>query len=133
AAVRWTLGTAPSVPRQAVTATLLTGDDEPAPTPDKLVYSGTIRRARDTRYDARCKDLASAKTVGEALDRLCGNAGLHYVGGDGQQGRAGTVLPLSLKVRVANGQWPREGALVRFEVLNTMAWDRHLDPDASGT
>lgn len=132
AAVRWTLGTAPSAPRQAVTATLLTGD-EPAPTSDRIVYAGTIRRARDTRYDARCRNLASAKTVAEALDRLCGNAGLHYVSGDGQQGRAGTVLPLSLRVRVANGQWPREGAFVRFEVLNTMAWDRPLGPDASGT
>jgi hypothetical protein len=129
ASVRWTLGTSPTVPRATVVATLLDANGD---TEQRVVFNSTIRRARDTRYDARCRHLASAKTVGDALDRLCRNVGLYLVSGEGQQGRAGEVLPLSIRVRVANGGWPRKGAFVRFEVLNQISYSERLSLRATG-
>ena len=41
---------------------------------------------------------------------------LHYVGGDGQEGRPGQQLALPLQAGVANGGRPLEGALVRFTI-----------------
>ena len=128
--VRWRVGTAPTHPRQVVTARLLEQDADP--THDHVFFNGTIRRARDTHFDARCPNLRKAHTVADALDTLCRNATLSYVGGDGQVGRPGEVLPLSLRVRVANGNWPREGVFVRFEVLNRRAYGRSLGPKESG-
>jgi hypothetical protein len=42
---------------------------------------------------------------------------LYYVGGDGQEAMPGKPLPASLKVAVANGQWPVAGAKVKFEII----------------
>jgi len=39
-----------------------------------------------------------------------------YVGGDGQEAAPGQQLPRPLQVGVANGQWPVDGARVRFTV-----------------
>jgi hypothetical protein len=39
---------------------------------------------------------------------------MYYVSGDGQEAMPGVRLPKPLQVGVANGQWPVEGALVRF-------------------
>ncbi len=44
--------------------------------------------------------------------------GLFYVGGDGQECMPGEELPLSLRVGVANGSHPVEGATVRFTVAS---------------
>jgi hypothetical protein len=63
---------------------------------------------------------------------LCANHGLHYVSGDGQEARPGQVLPMSLRVRVANGQWPRKGARVRFEILDQMSYGRRLSLAEAG-
>ncbi len=41
---------------------------------------------------------------------------LSYISGDGQEAMPERELPEPLKVGVSNGQWPVEGALVRFEV-----------------
>jgi Family of unknown function (DUF6519) len=42
-----------------------------------------------------------------------------YLGGGGQEARPGKELPEPLRVGVANGQWPVQGARVRFEILGT--------------
>jgi hypothetical protein len=42
---------------------------------------------------------------------------LYYVSGDGQEAMPGNAIPRSLKVGVANGQWPVKNAKVRFELL----------------
>jgi uncharacterized protein DUF6519 len=41
---------------------------------------------------------------------------IFYLGGDGQQGRAGAALPYPLRVGVARGETPVSGATVRFSV-----------------
>ncbi|WP_420456538.1 DUF6519 domain-containing protein [Rubrivirga sp.] len=46
---------------------------------------------------------------------------LFLVGGDGQEAMPGDELPLSLRVGVANGSHPVEGARVRFEVTSGQA------------
>lgn len=125
--VTWRLGGRPSIPDQSVTAVLLRDDGGTlVETPMHVRFNGTIARARDVHFDGRCKGVAPAKTVADALDRLCANHALHYVGGDGQHGRPGKVLPMSLRVRVAHGRWPTKGALVRFEVLNQESWGHDL-------
>jgi hypothetical protein len=43
---------------------------------------------------------------------------LYYVGGDGQQAMPGNLLPDSLKVGVANGEWIVSGAPIKFEILS---------------
>lgn len=43
---------------------------------------------------------------------------LHYAGGDGQECMPGQELPLSLRVGVANGIHPVEGARIRFTVAS---------------
>lgn len=131
--VRWTLGRRTTVPHQQVIATLLRDDGAGglAETDMAIAFNGTIARARNTRFDARCGPLRGATTVADALDALCGNHALHYVSGDGQQGRPGRVLPVSLRVRVGNGGWPAQ-AHVMFEVLATQSYGRHLSLEDAG-
>jgi hypothetical protein len=43
---------------------------------------------------------------------------LYYVSGDGQEARPGIPLAGSLKVGVSNGQWPVNGAKIKFEILS---------------
>ncbi|HEY4574428.1 MAG TPA: DUF6519 domain-containing protein [Thermoanaerobaculia bacterium] len=42
---------------------------------------------------------------------------LYYVGGDGQEGAPGKMLPQPLEARVANGRSPQAGSQVRFRVV----------------
>ena len=50
--------------------------------------------------------------------RLTKLTGFFYLGGDGQEAMPGKELLEPLRVGVANGQWPVEGARVRFEADN---------------
>lgn len=72
--------------------------------------------ARDVAWDGDCEHLESAETVTEAVDLLCENYALYYVGGDGQSGAAGATMTVPLTVRVANGEWGISGVKVRFWV-----------------
>jgi hypothetical protein len=45
--------------------------------------------------------------------------GFFYLGGDGQEAMPGKELPGLLRVGVANGQWPVQGARVGFEILDS--------------
>ena len=91
-------------------------DDTRGPT--SFVFTATLNRgqARHTSYDPeRCAHLGEAGSVQDAIDALCRNSTLHYVGGDGQEAMPGAELPRPLQVRVANGRWPVEEARVRFQ------------------
>ena len=80
--------------------------------------------ASEVAYDdTDCDHLSDAETVQEALDALCRNSSILYVGGDGQEALPGEILPAPLRVRVSNGGWPVAGATVRFEA-ETGRWNR---------
>jgi hypothetical protein len=99
-----------------VTATLLDAADQSLATP--LEFHARLSLAAQVAYDpGSCTHLAGATTVQGALDRLCRNVALFYVGGDGQEAAPGGMLPDPLEVRAANGGLPQEGARVTFTVV----------------
>jgi hypothetical protein len=51
--------------------------------------------------------------------QLTNLTGFFYLGGDGQEAMPGNELLEPLRVGVANGQWPVQGARVEFEVLDS--------------
>jgi len=55
-----------------------------------------------------------------------------YLGGDGQEAMPGKELLEPLRVGVANGQWPVQGARVRFEILDSNGSLRSEDGSISG-
>jgi Family of unknown function (DUF6519) len=57
---------------------------------------------------------------------------LFYLGGDGQEAIPGKELLEPLRVGVANGQWPVQGARVRFEILDSNGSLRSEDGSTSG-
>jgi hypothetical protein len=57
---------------------------------------------------------------------------LFYLGGDGQEAIPGKELLEPLRAGVANGQWPVQGARVRFEILDTGGSLRSEDGSTSG-
>lgn len=63
-------------------------------------------------------ELSDCRTLFPPVTEL---TGLYYVGGDGQECMPGEELPLPLRVGVANGTHPVEGALVRFTVTSGSA------------
>ncbi|MGW8249465.1 MAG: DUF6519 domain-containing protein, partial [Anaerolineales bacterium] len=114
AEVTWTLDG--STLSQQVEATLLDADGDPLHLP--LRYNANLSVAEQVAYDPTdCDNLSTAATVQEAIDQLCQNAALYYVGGDGQEALPGEKLPQPLEVRLANGQWPVEGETVIFRIL----------------
>lgn len=85
------------------------------------------RPAAGTRHDyCRLAVLEYAGGAGWSEPEDCRNlfppvtelTHLHYAGGDGQECMPGQELPLSLRVGVANGSHPVEGARVRFTVAS---------------
>jgi hypothetical protein len=81
-------------------------------------FNANISLASQVSYTSRCEGLAKAETVQDALDQLCANAHLRYVGGDGQTGRTKEPLPFLLEVRLANGSWPLMKQKVIFKVVS---------------
>ncbi len=80
-------------------------------------YSANLSVASQVAYTPGCEGLQEADTVQEAIDELCRNVALYYVGGDGQSAPAGGQLPFPLEVRLANGHWPLAGEKVMFQVV----------------
>ncbi len=114
AAVSWVLDN--STLSQQVEATLLDADGDPLHLP--LRYNANLSVADQVAYDSSdCDNMAGASTVQDALDLLCQNAALYYVGGDGQEAPPGAKLPQLLEVRLANGQWPVANETVIFNII----------------
>jgi hypothetical protein len=83
-----------------------------------IQYNANLSIASQVAYDTRCEGLRRADTVQEALDTLCRNAALYYVGGDGQETQGRSLrLPKPLEVRLANGHWPVRGQKVIFRIV----------------
>jgi len=84
----------------------------------------------------------TAVTVEQALDQLRENLALYSIGGDGQETRRANrpitgprprvMLPQPLEVRVANGNWFFEGAIVQFSI-ETGSGSLSLDEATIGT
>jgi hypothetical protein len=117
----WKLDPDVAHPSQQVTATLLDADGNPVWDEDGnrihvVRFAANLSTAGQVSYEAgTC--LTAATTVKDALDQLCQNASLTYVGGDGQEAKPGEWLAQPLQVRVANGGFPVENATVIFEVV----------------
>lgn len=124
------LGTKATLREQQVRVTMLDQDGNPDGV--QLIFNAAILSSHGVTHAASCEHLASAKTVFEALERLCRNPSLSYVAGEGQDATAGAVLPIALRARVSNGLWPVEGALVQLEILNQHAFGSHLSVREAG-
>lgn len=108
-----------TVPTQRVTATLASAAGIEIVSPSRITFTAALSVADQITYDG--SDFPDGQhtglkveTVEEALDQLRENTALHYVSGDGQEVYPGRQLWQPLQVRVANGQWPRQGAQVLF-------------------
>lgn len=103
-------------PVQRVTARWIDPAGNPA---DPLIdFSAAFALASDVSFDpAGCARMAGAETAQDAIHALADAAALIPVGGDGQDGLAGTDLPQPVTVRVGTGCGdPVPGAVVRFSV-----------------
>lgn len=100
---------------QKVTATLIECDEQIPH--QKIEFSANLSLASEVANITGCTVLGVNATVQDALDTLCENSALYYVGGDGQEGNAGQQLCAPLEVRVANGRHPVSDATVRFTIL----------------
>lgn len=114
ASVAWQLDAATL--SQVVEATLQ--DVEGDPEHLTVHYNANLSVASQVAYSTECEGLAEADTVQEALDLLCQNAALYYVGGDGQEGLPEQELPFPLEVRLANGHWPVAGQTIVFRTAD---------------
>ncbi len=108
-------------PSQQVTARLMDADgnqvtNELGELAHVVHLTANLSIAGQVAYESG-KCLLNADTVKEALDQLCSNYTLYYVGGDGQEAKPGAWLEQPLQVRVANGDLPMEGVEVIFEVV----------------
>jgi hypothetical protein len=83
-----------------------------------------VKRAEEDEWD-----VVDWRQLFPALTDL---TGLFYVGGDGQEVAPGEKLPRPLQVRVANGQWPVEGAKVRFSIVGEDGSGKLESGDESG-
>ncbi|MBJ6762757.1 hypothetical protein JGU66_18490 [Myxococcaceae bacterium JPH2] len=83
-----------------------------------LVFTARLSVASRVGYTAGCSNLTDAVTVQEALDTLCNQLELSYVGGDAQEAMPGQMLLLPLRVGVARHQQPVGDATVRFTTQN---------------
>ena len=113
ASVTWQLDS--TTLSQVVEASLLDAADDPEHL--GIHYNANLSVASQVAYQSDCEGLKEASTVKQALDLLCSNAALYYVGGDGQTGRAGQQLPFPLEVRLANGHWPLAGEMITFRIM----------------
>ena len=98
---------------QQVRAELLDANDEPVR--PAIIFNATLSVAREVAYDpGKCKGLAKALTVQDAISTLAAAARVSAVGGDGQDGFSGEILPLTLRVAVISTCGPVKGASVVF-------------------
>lgn len=98
---------------QQVRAELLDAGGQPVR--PAIIYNATLSVAREVAYDpGKCKGLAKALTVQDAISTLAAAARVSAVGGDGQDGFSGEILPLTLRVAVVSTCGPVKGASVVF-------------------
>ncbi|NQX02822.1 hypothetical protein HQ447_19350, partial [bacterium] len=98
---------------QQVRAELLDAGGQPVR--PAITYNASLSVAREVAYDpGKCKGLAEAQTVQDAISTLASAARFSAVGGDGQDGFSGEILPLSLRVAVMSTCGPVRGASVVF-------------------
>ncbi len=117
----WRLDPVVSDRSQLLVATLLDASQVATEHPP-IRFNANHSIASQVWYDSQgCINPSNPDTVQEALADLCGNYFLHYAGGDGQEAMPGQPLPALLRVRVANGQWPVQGAPVQFSADSTGA------------
>jgi hypothetical protein len=87
---------------------------------ERIVFTARLSRASEVANEIEGCPIFSedppADTVQKALDRLCDNAALYIVGGDGQSAAAGSELCQPLEVRFANGRRPIAGVRIGFEI-----------------
>jgi hypothetical protein len=117
----WKLDPDVAHPSQQVTATLLDADGNPVWDEDGnrihvVRFTANLSIADQVSYETgTC--LTTATTVKDALDQLCRNVSITYVGGDGQEAKPAEWLPQPLQVRVANGGFPIKDVAVVFSVV----------------
>lgn len=110
---RWVLGDSGY---QRVMATMRDEDGQPMGVP--IFFDADLSVASRVAFDNfRCIRMKDTDTVQEAINELCNNNALHYVGGDGQEGIPGQQLARPLLVGVSNGRWLVAKAPVKFEVV----------------
>ena len=81
-----------------------------------IIYNASLSVAREVAYDpGKCKGLGKALTVQEAISTLATAARVSAVGGDGQDGFSGEILPLTLRVAVMSTCGPVRGVAVVFK------------------
>jgi Family of unknown function (DUF6519) len=114
AACRWRPD--PSAVCQAVEAVLEHCDGTPAAAAP-IRFGARLSMAAQVANITTCPMLADEPTVQAALDRICRNSALYYVGGDGQEAPPGGELCAPLQVRLANGREPVGGAEIKFSVV----------------
>lgn len=84
-----------------------------------ILFNASLGVAREVAYDpGQCGGLAGSRTVQSAIERLASLATLTAVGGDGQDGAAGDVLPKPICVSVASACGPVAKAQLRFRVAS---------------
>ncbi|MGH4024795.1 MAG: DUF6519 domain-containing protein [Pseudonocardiaceae bacterium] len=115
-------------PSQRVTARLLDAGGAPIDTPVDFTASLSIA-ARVWFNPGTCAVLTGVQTVQAALERLASARSLVAVGGDGQLGQPGAILPLPAEVLVRASCGPVEGATVRCTVASGAV---AADPDDLG-
>jgi len=99
---------------QQVRAELLDANGQPVR--PALIFNATLSVAREVAYDpGKCQGLAKALTVQDAISTLAAAARVSQIGGDGQDGASGEILPLSLRVAVMSTCGPVRGAAVTFK------------------
>ncbi len=103
-------------PSQLLTSTLLDASKVATEHPP-IYFNANLSIASQVWYSSvGCINPHHPDDVQEALDDLCKNYSIFYVGGDGQEAHPGQGVPFPLQVRIANGQWLVVGVKVTFLV-----------------
>lgn len=84
-----------------------------APRPPEGIFHGFVRLGILSFDGSRFTAIRDCRVLFPAVTDL---TSLFYVGGEGQEGAPGQLLPAPLQVGAANGRWPLKGAAVRFSV-----------------
>ncbi len=139
----------PTLIDQSVQATLL--DECGEPTEQIIVFSAHESQAVEVRFDnslSVAPGMSELHTSGyetdhvqRALEVLCQNPHLSYVGGDGQEAMPGDPLANKLVVRVGNGAFAFAGVDVEFTLIDltdgsdadAFSWAGSLGPFAPGS
>ena len=116
ASCAWRLDNDVADPSQLLTSRLLDASEVATEHPP-IYFNANLSIASQVWYDSTgCINPNNPDDVQEALDDLCKNYSIFYVGGDGQEAHPGHEVPFPLRVRIANGQWLVPGVRVNFRV-----------------